>query len=65
MVSVLHKQLEYRVEKLNYFQLVYKSPGISPHKVLRLWLTNTVYHLLLKNSKREGRVGLKERGEGY
>ena len=52
MVSVLHKYLEYKVEKLKYelmvmqpriknkinlnFQLVNKPPQISPHKVLLL-----------------------------
>ena len=67
MVSVLHKELEYKVEvggsssirswrswsrgseSNPNFQLVNKPSWISPHKVLQLWLINTVYHLLLKN----------------
>ena len=60
MVSVLHKELEYKVEKLKYkklevihpninSQLVNKPYQISPHKVLQSWLINTVYHLVAKN----------------
>ena len=64
MASVLHKELEQKVEKLKNkerwrscsrrsesnpnFQLVNK-PRISLHEVLQLWLINTVYHLLVKN----------------
>ena len=45
MVLVLHRELEYKVEKLKYnklevmwpeFQLVNKPSRISPHKVLKL-----------------------------
>ena len=65
MVSVLHKELEYKVEKLKSesfrsssrgsesnpnFQLVNEPSRISPHKVLWSWLINTDYHLLLKNN---------------
>ena len=65
MVSVLHKELEYKVEKLKYkklarscsrrtktnlnFQLPNKPSQISPHEVSLSWLMNTVYHLLVKN----------------
>ena len=71
MVSVLHKELEYKVEKLKNKKLdvmqpriknksklpaqVNKISWISPHEVLQSWLINTVYHLLLKNNKGEGR----------
>ena len=70
MVLVLHKELEYKVEKLvqegwrswtqgsesnQNFQLVNKPSQISPHKVLQLWFVNTVYHLLVKKNKGEGR----------
>ena len=66
IVSVLHKELEYKVEKLKYkscsqgsktnlnFQLVNKPSWISPHKVphevLQSRSINTVYHLLMKNN---------------
>ena len=64
MVSVLHKDLEYKVEKLKNkfrscslgsesnpnFQMVNKLSRISPHKVLQSWLINTVFHLLVKNN---------------
>ena len=64
MVSVLHKELEYKVEKLKNkfrscslgsesnpnFQMVNKLSRISPHKVLQSWLINTVFHLLVKNN---------------
>ena len=64
MVSVLHKELEYKVEKLmNKFrscslgsesnpniQMVNKLSRIRPHKVLQSWLINTVFHLLVKNN---------------
>ena len=55
MVSALHKELEYKVEKLKYkavrghaaedqkqIQLVRKPSWISPHEVLQSWLINTV-----------------------
>ena len=61
MVSALYKELEYNVEKLRYkaFQVKQvkdqnqsqtKPSRISPHKVLRSWLINTVYHLLVKKN---------------
>ena len=65
MVSVLHKELEYKVEKLKYkkfrscsrgsesnptFQLVNKTAQISLHEVLQSWLINKVHHLLVKNN---------------
>ena len=66
MVSVLHKELAYKVEKLKHkkvrghafwgsesnpkFQLVNKPSRISPHEALQLWLINAVYHLLVKNN---------------
>ena len=64
MVSVLNKELEYKVEKLKNkfrscslgsesnpnFQMVNKLSWISPHKVLQSWLINTVFHLLVKNN---------------
>ena len=37
------------------FQLVNKPSWSSPHEVLQSWLINTVYHLLDKNNKGEGR----------
>ena len=37
------------------FQLVNKLSWISPREVLQSWLINTVYHLLVKNNKGEGR----------
>ena len=70
MVLVLHEELKYKVESLSTrrwrscsrgsktnpnFQLVNKPSRISPHKVLQLWLINTVQHLLVKNDKGEGR----------
>ena len=64
MVSVLNKELEYKVEKLKNkfrscslgsesnlnFQMVNKLSRIRPHKVLQSWLINTVFHLLVKNN---------------
>ena len=64
MVSVLHEELEYKVEKLKNkfrswslgsesnpnFQMVNKLSRVSPHKVLQSWLINTVFHLLVKNN---------------
>ena len=76
MVSVLHKELEYRVEKLKYqmsevIQLRIKNKSeppvrnkhsrISPHKVLQSWFNNTVYHLLVENNKGKGTWGLKKK----
>ena len=58
IVSVLHKGLEYKVEKVKYkkleswirgsetnldFHLVNKPSRISPHKVLQSWLINIIY----------------------
>ena len=77
MVSVLHKELEYKVENLSKswrscsggsktnpnFQLVNKTSQISPHELLQSWLVNTFNHLLVKNNNGEGR-GLK-RGGAY
>ena len=61
MVSVLHKELECKVQKLKYKKLVVihlkinsplvnKPSRISPHKVLQSWMINTVYHLVAKNN---------------
>ena len=76
VVSVFHKDLECKVEKLKYkklkvtqwgsktnptFQHVNKQSRISPNEVLQSWLINTVYHLLVKNKKGEERGGLKEK----
>ena len=65
MVSVLHKDLEYKVDKLKYekvgghaaedqkqiwpFSWQINYTG-SVHKVKQPWLINTVYHLLVKNN---------------
>ena len=62
-VSVLHKEVEYGVEKTRRFrsssrgseshpnlQLVNKPSRISPQEVLKSWLINTVYHLSMKNN---------------
>ena len=46
-------------QKHRNFQLVNKSSGISPHKVLQWRLINAVYHLWVTNNK--GERGLKER----
>ena len=59
MVLILHKEVQYKVEKLKCKKLevmqsriknklVNKSSRISPHEVLQSWSINTVYHLLLK-----------------
>ena len=71
MVSVLHKELEYKVEKPKYRKLEVMQPRIknkseppageswiSPKEVLQLRLIISVYHLLVKNKKVEGRGGL-------
>ena len=66
LVSILHKELEYKVEKFKNkkvgghaakdqnqiwnFQLVNKPSRIRPQKVLHSWLINTVYHLFVKNN---------------
>ena len=53
MVSVLHKELGYKVEKLKNKKVgghaakdqnQIQTSVISPHGVLQLWLINTVYH---------------------
>ena len=73
MVSVLHKELEYKVENLNYKKVgghAAELPGwishrsrISSYEVLQSWLMiDTVYHLWVKNNKGEGWEGLKGRG---
>ena len=61
MVSVLNKELEYKVEKHKYkkleiiqprinFQLVNKPSRISPHEDLQSLLINKIYYLLLNNN---------------
>ena len=76
MVSVLHEEVEYKVEKLKYKKLevmqlktqtwtprVNKRPSqISPYEVLQSWLIDKVLHLSVKNNKGEGREGLKGGG---
>ena len=45
------------------FQLVNKPSRISTKEILRSWLINTVYHLLMKSNKGEERGrGLNENG---
>ena len=45
------------------FQLVNKASQISPHKVLQLWLINTVYHYFIsKEYLGEGKDSSIERG---
>ena len=63
MVSVLNKEPKYKVEKLKYTKMEVvqtrikiKPSWISPHEVLQSRLINTVYHLLVKNNKGEGRL---------
>ena len=78
MVSVLHKELECKVEKLNHkklevmqpriktnlnFQHMNKPSWISPNKGLQLWLINTVYHLLVKTNEGEGGWLILERAQ--
>ena len=70
MVSVLHKELGYKVAKLKFkkvgghaaedlpIQLVNKLSQISPHQVLQSWLINAVYSLLVKNIRRRRGGGL-------
>ena len=76
MVSVLHKELEYKVEKLKYKKVgghavedqkqirasrVNKRPSwISPYEVLQLWLIDTVYHLSVKNNKNNKGDGMED-----
>ena len=70
VVSVLDKELEYKVDKLKFktlevmqqwgqtnlkFQHMNKSSRITPNEVSQSWLINTVYCLLVKNNKGEGR----------
>ena len=72
MVPVLHKEQECKVEKLKYkklgvmqprkktnpnFHQMNKPPWINPHKVLQSTLINTVYDLLVKIKKGDGRGG--------
>ena len=78
MVSLLHKEWEYKVKNLSKswrscsggsktnlnFQLVNKTSQISPHELLQSWLVNTFNHLLVKNNNGEGR-GLKRRGSRH
>ena len=77
MGSILHKDLEQKVEKLKYkklelmqpkiknnwpnFQFVNKPSRISPHEVLQSWLIDTVYHLSVKTDKGKESRGLKGR----
>ena len=70
MVSVLNKEPKYKVEKLKcrklevvYSRIKNKPSWISPHEALQSRLINTVYHLLVKNNKGEGR-GAYLRGGG-
>ena len=60
MVSVLHKELDYKMDNLikswrscsqgsktnPNFQLVKKTSQISPREILQSWLSNTVYHFI-------------------
>ena len=69
LVSLLHKELEYKVENLSKswrscsggsktspnFQLVNKTSQISPHELLLSWLVNKFNHLLLKNDNGDWR----------
>ena len=71
MVSNLHKELPCKVEKLEYKKLKVIQPRIenkskrlvwiSPHGVLLSLLINTVYYLLLNDSKGEA----SKRGGSY
>ena len=69
MVSVLHKEVEYKGEKLKKRRLevmqpririkselpvVNNSPLISPHEVFAVGLINIVHHLFLKNNQGKG-----------
>ena len=70
IVSVLHKELEYKVESSSTssfrsctlgsesnpsFHWVNKPSQISPYEVLQLWLINAGYHLSAKSDKGEER----------
>ena len=48
MVSVLHKELEYKVEKVRYkkLEVMQARIKISPHEVLQSRLINEVYHFI-------------------
>ena len=60
MVSVLHKELDYKMDNLSKswrsctqgsktnpnFQLVKKTSQISRREILQSWLINTVYHFI-------------------
>ena len=50
MVSVLHKELECKMEKFKYKKLEVMQLGSVQMKFLQPWLINTVYHLLVKNN---------------
>ena len=62
MVSVLHKELEYKVEKLKIKKVgghapkdqhQINHPGLIHTKFysrLQLWLTDTVSHLIVRNN---------------
>ena len=62
MVSVLHKEIEYKVEKPRIINKSELPVGewtslIGPHEVLQLWLINTVYHLIISEEyKGEGEL---------
>ena len=60
MVSVLHKELEYKVEKLKYKKLKVMQSRIKLIQSRAIRSLDTVYHLLVKNNKGEG----KGRGGG-
>ena len=78
MVSVLHKELEYKVEKLKYKkvgghaaenqnQMRTSSWWINHHGSVHIKFNSCDWLLqsiilLVKNDKEEGRGGLKERG---
>ena len=73
MASVLHKELEYKVEKLKVQEVLghaaedqnqirtsslkNKPSQINPHEDLRSWLINTVYHFLLVKNNIRGEEG--------
>ena len=40
---------QFSIKKTLEYKVVNVPSRISPHKVLQLWLINTVYHLLVKN----------------
>ena len=53
-ISVLHKELEYKVEKLRYMKVAGKPPRINPYEVVKFWAINTVYHSLVENNQWRG-----------